>query len=196
VLSGCGLRTTSFSLARRPISRTRSDALSALPVDLSSYRAHDGVETERRAEPHRLVATDRRWYVVAFDLDRDDWRTFRVDRASSVVLTGHTFVPRDLDDPAGMVAEGIATATSSYLAVVRILAPRDEVARRVPLTVAVLEDRGEETVAEIGADDFDWLAGYMTALGWEFEVLEPVEWRSLMADLGQRLLEAHRQIGR
>ena len=49
---------------------------------LFSYRTHDGRGSERRVEPHRLVATDRRWYLVAFDLEREDWRTFRVDRIS------------------------------------------------------------------------------------------------------------------
>ena len=56
--------------------------------------------------PHRLVATDRRWYLVAYDLEREDWRTFRVDRISDgSPCPGHTFVPRQLDDPARMVAE-------------------------------------------------------------------------------------------
>ena len=157
-----------------------------------SYRAADGVESERRAEPHRLVATDRRWYVVAFDLDRNDWRTFRVDRAESVALTGHTFVPRRLDDPGRMVAEGIATASSNYLAVVRVLAPLDEVAARIGPTTGVLTDRGSETIVELGADDFDWLVGYVTGLGWDFELLEPIEWRSRMIALGRRMTSAHR----
>jgi predicted DNA-binding transcriptional regulator YafY len=55
---------------------------------LFSYRAHDGRGSERRVEPHRLVATDRRWYLVAFDLDRQDWRTFRVDRVSRLLVPG------------------------------------------------------------------------------------------------------------
>ena len=49
---------------------------------LFSYRTHDGRGSERRVEPHRPVATDRRWSLVAFDLEREDWRTFRVDRIS------------------------------------------------------------------------------------------------------------------
>jgi predicted DNA-binding transcriptional regulator YafY len=156
-----------------------------------AYRTFDGTETERRAEPHRLVATDRRWYVVAFDLDRDDWRTFRVDRASSVVLTGHTFAPRRLDDPGRMVSEGLATATYTYRAVVRIHAPFEAVSRRIRPTVAVLRCEGSETIAEVGADDFKWLAGYVISFGWDFEVLEPAEWREMMAALGERLRRAH-----
>jgi predicted DNA-binding transcriptional regulator YafY len=158
-----------------------------------SYRAHDGVESERRVEPHRLVATDRRWYVVAFDLDRQAWRTFRVDRAGSVVLTGHTFVPRHLEDPGRMVSEGIATAGYSYRAVVRVEAPLEQVARRIPPTVGIVSAQGPRTIAEIGVDDFDWLAGYMTGLGWDFEVLEPAAWRARMAGLGRRLADLHRR---
>ena len=45
-----------------------------------AYTAADGAETERYVEPHRLVVVERRWYLLAFDTDRDDWRTFRVDR--------------------------------------------------------------------------------------------------------------------
>jgi predicted DNA-binding transcriptional regulator YafY len=156
-----------------------------------SYRAHDGVESERRVEPHRLVATDRRWYVVAFDLDRSDWRTFRVDRANSVVITGHTFAPRHLDDPGRMVTEGIATAGYSYRASVRVRAPLDEVAKRIRPTVGVLAESGEHTLAEIGTDDYEWLVGYLTGLGLDFEILEPSEWRVRTTELGMRLARNH-----
>lgn len=159
-----------------------------------TYRSYDGVESERRAEPHRLVATDRRWYVVAYDLDRDDWRTFRVDRASSVNLTGHTFDPRRLDDPGRMVAEGIANAKSSYLAVVRIAAPLDDVALQIQSGIGTLRPDGQDTIADIGADDLEWLVGYLFGLGFEFEVLEPAEWRSRLADLAARLAQRHRQL--
>ena len=52
-----------------------------------------GRHSSRPVEPHRLVATDRRWYLVAYDLERQDWRTFRVDRISDLLVPGHTFVP-------------------------------------------------------------------------------------------------------
>ncbi|CAM5296356.1 hypothetical protein STENM327S_05582 [Streptomyces tendae] len=68
-----------------------------------AYRAADGSETRRVTEPYRLVSTGRRWYLVAYDLDRDDWRTFRVDRVSEPFATGARFAPREL--PAGDAAE-------------------------------------------------------------------------------------------
>jgi predicted DNA-binding transcriptional regulator YafY len=159
---------------------------------LFSYRAHDGRGTERRVEPHRLVATDRRWYLVAFDLERDDWRTFRVDRISSLRVPGHTFVPRPLSDPARMVAEGITTSHYTHKAVVLVKAPLGEVATVIAPHVGVLEAEGDATVVELGIDDFEWLAGYLIGLGLEFEVREPVALREYMSVLGERLHRAHR----
>lgn len=64
-----------------------------------SYTARDGASTDRTVEPHRLVAQDRRWYLVAYDLERQDWRTFRVDRLSRPEPTGARFRHREI--PAG-----------------------------------------------------------------------------------------------
>jgi predicted DNA-binding transcriptional regulator YafY len=156
-----------------------------------AYVAQDGRLSERRAEPHRLVATDRRWYLVAYDLDRQDWRTFRVDRASSVVVTGHTFVPRPLDDPGRMVAEGISTAGYAHRAIVRLLAPAEEVARLIPPSTGVCEPDGDATRVDLGFDDFHWLAGYLIGLGLDFEVLAPIELRHYVRRLGRRLHQEH-----
>jgi predicted DNA-binding transcriptional regulator YafY len=155
------------------------------------YRSFNGAETERRVEPHRLVATDRRWYMVAYDLDRNDWRTFRVDRATSVRLTGHTFVPRRLEDPGGMVSQGIVSAKYDVMARVRIAAPLDEVSKRLGRTMSALHTLGTDTIAELGTDSFEWLAGYLIDTSWDFEILHPVEWRSRMRDLGVRLAANH-----
>jgi predicted DNA-binding transcriptional regulator YafY len=156
-----------------------------------SYRSYSGIESDRRVEPHRLVATDRRWYVVGFDLERNDWRTFRVDRASSVVLTGHTFEPRRLEDPGRMVADGIATAKYDVMARVRVFAPVDQVSTVIQPTVGALKADGVHTMVEIGADTFEWLAGYMIDTAFDFEIVEPLEWRSFMRQLGDRLSSRH-----
>jgi predicted DNA-binding transcriptional regulator YafY len=145
-------------------------------------------------EPYRLVTTDRRWYLVAYDLDRHDWRTFRVDRASSLTITGHTFHPRPLDDPARMVAEGISTSGYSYRAVLLVKAPVQDVARLISPYSGVSERHGDDTRVEMGVDDFDWLAGYLIGLGLEFEVIEPVELRDHMAALAERLHATHRRL--
>lgn len=71
-----------------------------------AYRAGDGAESKREAEPYRLVSTGWRWYLVAYDLGREDWRTFRVDRVSEPFATGARFAPRAL--PTGDAAEFLA----------------------------------------------------------------------------------------
>jgi predicted DNA-binding transcriptional regulator YafY len=156
-----------------------------------SYRSHDGERSERRVEPHRLVATDRRWYLVAYDLERDDWRTFRVDRITAVHVPVHTFVPRDLDDPARMVAEGITTSHDRHTAVVVVKGVFEEVAQLIDPHIGVLERDGDKTRVVLGIDDFNWLPSYLIDLGLEFEVVEPVELRAHVAELGERLRRAH-----
>ncbi len=76
------------------------------------YRGHDGATSRRSVEPHRLVCTERRWYLVARDLDRDDWRTFRVDRITPGPPYGPRFVPRTppADDRAAYVSRGASHA--------------------------------------------------------------------------------------
>jgi predicted DNA-binding transcriptional regulator YafY len=155
------------------------------------YRTRQGREAERRVEPHRLVATERLWYLVAHDLDRHDWRTFRVDRMTDVRLTGHTFLPRPLADAARLVAESIAVAPYLYQARVRVSAPAIEVRARVHGDVAVVRPDNEGAILELGADRLEWLAGYLVELGLDFQVEEPGELRDYLATLGHRLADRH-----
>ncbi|MFD7084130.1 helix-turn-helix transcriptional regulator [Streptomyces sp. NPDC002181] len=73
-----------------------------------AYRARDGADSKRLVEPYRLVSTGSRWYLVAYDLDRGDWRTFRVDRVAEPFATGARFAPRELPvDAAEFVRRGL-----------------------------------------------------------------------------------------
>lgn len=157
------------------------------------YGAADGRRSERRAEPYRLVATERRWYLVAYDLDRQDWRTFRVDRIEGVPeITGHTFMPRQLADPARLVADALSAAPYRYQAVIRVAAPAAEVTLRVPPTVGAVQPMGHRAaLLRMGADDLEWFAGRLVGLGLPFEVLEPVVLREHFRALGQALSESH-----
>ena len=156
-----------------------------------SYDAQDGRRSARRVEPHRLVATDRRWYLVAHDLERNDWRTFRVDRISELEVTGHIFVPRPLADPARMVAEGITTARYTHQAVVSVHAPFEDVVQLISPYTAVLEREDGHTRVQLGFDDLDWVTGYLIGLGLEFEVIEPLELRQYVSAVGERLNRVH-----
>ncbi len=191
------LRTSTVTLLP-PMDAVPADQLVALAracdghlLARFNYRSREEVETERRVEPHRLVATGRRWYLVGFDLDRGAWRTFRVDRTSAVEVTGHTFTPRALGDAGRLVAEGLATAPYRRRARVAVAAPPEELARRVGRTVGVVSRRGDHSLLELGFDEVQWLAGYLLALELPFEVLEPEEARSGISELGRRLAAAH-----
>lgn len=61
-----------------------------------AYTPADEVVSQRLVEPHYLVPSDRHWYLLCWDLDRADWRTFRVDRLSGVQLTRTRFEPRPM----------------------------------------------------------------------------------------------------
>jgi predicted DNA-binding transcriptional regulator YafY len=191
------LRTTTVSLVP-PAERLPTEQLVRLAQACDGhervvfvYRARDGQVSERRVEPHRLVTTDRRWYLVAYDLDRGDWRTFRVDRAETVRLTGHLFEPRPLDDPGRLVAEGISSAPYLYQAVVRIDAPVETVAPRVTPDIGSVSVEDGATILRLGADTLEWLAGRLVGLGVAFEVREPPELRSHLAALGAAVVRSH-----
>jgi predicted DNA-binding transcriptional regulator YafY len=157
-----------------------------------TYEAGDGQVTRRLVEPFRLVTTDRRWYLVAFDTDRQAWRTFRVDRLSEVRLTGAPFEHRDPPDAAAQVAEGLALHVYEHQARVVLHLPLDIAARVVSPTVGVLERIDDaRTLARIGGE-IDWLARYLAGMECRIEVLDPPEVRAELRTLGARLIEEHR----
>lgn len=156
------------------------------------YVDRDGRPTTRRAEPYRLVATANRWYLVAFDLDRQDWRTFRVDRLGRLAVTGHTFVARRLDDPEQLVRTALSSAPYRYRAEVRVAAPPEELSRRVAPNVGIVEPSGHESLLRIGADSFAWIASFLVEMDLPFEVVGPPELRAAFGDFGRRLATAHK----
>lgn len=152
------------------------------------YRDRDGATTTRRAEPHRLVQAGYRWYLVAKDLDRDDWRTFRVDRIEAPRLTGVRFTPADPPDAAAFVARAVTTAPYRYQATILVRAPADVVAEHVPPTVGVLSPAGaDRCVLTVGSDSLDALAFHTAMLDLDFTVLAPRELAERLADLAARL---------
>jgi predicted DNA-binding transcriptional regulator YafY len=156
------------------------------------YVDGDGTATDRRVEPYGVVNVDRRWYLVAWDLDRDDWRTFRLDRMSELVLAGHRFTPRDQPDTAAMVLDGLTHTPYAWQAEVLVRAGVDEVALDVPASVGTLEPVEGGTVVRMGANDLGWIARYLAGLGHDLEVLGPPELKAELRALGRRLQRAHR----
>jgi predicted DNA-binding transcriptional regulator YafY len=141
------------------------------------YRRHDGTEIVRTVEPHRMVHTGRRWYLVAWDTDRRDWRTFRVDRIRPRIPTGPRFTPREPPDAdlGAFVRRGVDTALFRYRAQVTVYAPAQAITRRVPDAVAV-EAVDEQTCrVHAGADTPALLAIHILMLDADFEVDGPPE---------------------
>ena len=89
-----------------------------------AYTARDRAGSSREAEPHSLVNAGRRWYLVAFDCGREDWRTFRVDRIDGPASTGARFHPRELPakDAAAYVSRSLQSYPSRYEARVTVSA--------------------------------------------------------------------------
>jgi predicted DNA-binding transcriptional regulator YafY len=156
------------------------------------YRDADGNVTDRRVEPYRLVNTRRRWYFVALDLDREDWRTFRVDRVTGPTLTGHRFTRTSEPDAAAMVAKGLAVAAYEIQAEILLRVEMSVAAEVIPPTVGTLEPTEGGTLLRLGGDTVDWIARYLARLEFPFEVRDPPELRIALRALGRRLLREHR----
>jgi predicted DNA-binding transcriptional regulator YafY len=141
------------------------------------YTTHEGAEIARTVEPHRLAHARGRWYLVAYDLDRQDWRTFRVGRLRPKISTGPRFTPREPPggDLAAYVAAKLGTATWRFRATVRVFAPPDELARKLPPGVELVSSTPDECVVAVGSDTAQMLAVYIGLLDADFEVTGPPE---------------------
>jgi predicted DNA-binding transcriptional regulator YafY len=153
------------------------------------YRAHDGTVSLRIVEPHRLVHTPRRWYLVAFDTERLDWRTFRVDRIDSPPLAGQRFRPRTPpEDAAAYVSQAVTSSPYRYRARILMHAPIDVVADRTSPTAGRLEAVDEHScLLHTAANSLDTLALYVALKGVDFDVLEPPELIDHIRVLAERL---------
>jgi predicted DNA-binding transcriptional regulator YafY len=150
-----------------------------------------GRRTERRIDPYRLVPTGRRWYLVAWDVDRAGWRTFRADRVSEVAATGHRFRLDDPPDAAELVSRASGVAPYPHVARVVVATTPEHLAARVPPTVGVVEPHAGGALLTVGANDLAGLAGHLIALDLPFEALEPPELRDLLRRAARRLTETH-----
>jgi predicted DNA-binding transcriptional regulator YafY len=141
----------------------------------------------RVVEPHRLVSLGRRWYLVAWDLDRADWRTFRVDRLTNPTPTGARFRPRELPDgdAAAFVRRQIAAVPTRYRVEVRIDAPPAAVRRAVGRWATVDPDGDDACVMRMNTDYLDWPVAVLAAIGAAFDVVEPAELRDRVRDVGR-----------
>jgi predicted DNA-binding transcriptional regulator YafY len=141
------------------------------------YRARDGRQTQRQVEPHRLVPLGRRWYLVAYDLLRLDWRTFRLDRLEGLRGTGSRFRPRELPggDAVAFVRAGIAEQPQPYRVEVHVQAPAAWARERVGRWFTVEELDAGRSRLTTNADTVDWPAFALGLVDADFVVMSPPE---------------------
>jgi predicted DNA-binding transcriptional regulator YafY len=163
------------------------------------YQGRDGEAGRRRVEPHRLVYTGRRWYLLAWDRDREDWRTFRADRIRPRLPTGPRFTPREPpEDAATHVVRGAGSRAWTYPARVRFHVSAEVIAEndRVTPAAGLLTPLDEHScILETGSSSLRDLAWYLTRFDVAFDVLDPPELRTLLRELAARYAAAARDPG-
>lgn len=155
------------------------------------YTTRDGAVTTRRVEPYRMVVLGQRWYLLAFDPERSDWRSFRLDRMQHVESTTWRFAPREAPDAAAYITQSVTRSPYRHVARVRVGLPAAELAMRIPPTAGEVlpVDEGRCELVT-GAEDLRWLAVHLVLLDAPLEVLEPPELRAQMRALADALLAA------
>jgi predicted DNA-binding transcriptional regulator YafY len=157
------------------------------------YRDRNAAATERVIEPHGLVHTGSRWYLVAWDGAREDWRTFRVDRIQPPMAARDRFVPRTVpgEDLAAYVSKSISSAQHDVRALILFHAPMERIAERVSSCSGALEAiDGQRCLLHTGAHSLDALAMWITFIGVEFEVRDPPELAEHLLRAADRLRRA------
>lgn len=157
------------------------------------YQDRSGAPSARVVEPHRVVHTGYRWYLVAWDLKRNDWRTFRVDRIAGKLKTSVRFKPRKPPegDFAVFVSKSLSQVTVSYRARVTLHAPVEALAKRIPPWAGVLEAIDENScMLRSEAHSLEGITIHLSMLGVDFQVHEPVELIEYVRTLAERLTRA------
>lgn len=159
------------------------------------YADKTGTETRRLVEPHKLVMVGHRWYLVAWDVRREDWRTFRVDRTAKPRLAGQRTTPRELPaaDAATYVAQSLSAGERRVAASVILHAPLHDVSARVPEGVGELTAIGaRSTRFRSEVDSLEWLAVHLVLLDVDFTIEKPAALRDVAQRFGTRLTAAGR----
>jgi predicted DNA-binding transcriptional regulator YafY len=154
------------------------------------YTPRDAAGSARYVEPHRLVSLGRRWYLVAWDLDRGDWRSFRIDRLTDPVPTGARFRPREIPggDPVAWMRSRLAVAPNRYEVSVLISGGAPDVQRFVGQWAVVEPVTAASCRLRMHVDDLSWPVMVLGTLGADFEVESPPELHDRLRAAGELLL--------
>jgi predicted DNA-binding transcriptional regulator YafY len=157
-----------------------------------AYADRRGQASNRLIEPYRLVRVGPRWYLVGRDVDRRDWRTFRVDRVAELETVGTPFTFDDPPDPVALVRQGLRVRVWPYEARLRVDASAEDVARVIPSALAIVSTDGSSTVVEVGSLSIERMVRYLAGLPVSCEVLDPPELRAALRRHAERVVAANR----
>ncbi|WP_084038845.1 YafY family protein [Demequina sp. NBRC 110053] len=124
------------------------------------YRSREGDVSRRLVHPHQLVSAQERWYLVAWDHDRADWRTFRVDRIRSPQPTGGRFSPRDVPggDASAFVANALNAMPRAHTGTIAVATAAEEISDALLWVDHTIKETGRRSsVIEVRGDDRQWL---------------------------------------
>jgi predicted DNA-binding transcriptional regulator YafY len=193
---------TSMLRVSRPSPSVDADTLLAIAETVRrherlrfDYTAADGGTTVREVEPHQLVSWGRHWYLVAWDVRRDDWRTFRVDRLRPKRVTGPRFEPRDPPDGdvTTYLSRQLSARTWPWQVTATMHAPADVVAERTWPGMGAVEPIDDHTcLFHIGAESPETAAWFVAILGIDFTVTEPPEILTALTTFATRCSNAIR----
>lgn len=157
-----------------------------------TYHDRTGSPSVRSVEPHRLVHTGYRWYLVAWDLTRKDWRTFRVDRVQGKLKTSTRFQPRRPPEGgfATFVSKSIAHVPNPFSARVTLHAPLETLAKRISPSLGALEAINRDSCLLLtGSHSLEAITIHLLLLGVAFRVHEPPELISYIQELTARFTQ-------
>jgi predicted DNA-binding transcriptional regulator YafY len=159
-----------------------------------AYKDRDGKASSRILEPLRLAHTGSRWYLVAWDAHREDWRTFRVDRVERLISSGPQFIPRKFpEDIATYVKRSIRHVSYRYRMRLRVQGTLETLQKQIPGWCGVLEaSDGETCTLSTGADSIEMLAALLVMTSADFEILDSHDLVPELRKIATRLAHATR----
>lgn len=195
------LRSVTTSPGGDPLMAPITDITALTTVALASrdaetvaftYQGRDGAVTERTVQPHRIVSVDNRLYLLAWDLGRTAWRTFRIDRITDPRRTGQRFAHRRLptDDPAEYVRAQLGSMPARYRVHATVEAPAEQIGPEIAHYGVV--EALDETSCEvyIAAESLDWAAFCLGAIEAPFVIHGPPEAIAHIRSWGKRFADA------
>ncbi len=157
------------------------------------YTARSGKCTERRVEPYRQILLGHRWYLLGWDRDRADWRTYRIDRIGALTVPGSTFAPRELpsDDPVSFVQDSTRFPRAGLRGVVRFAAPVSVVSERLVIEAGSLEAIDDSSCRyTTSTESWEWLSAALAAVGVPYTIESPPELISCSRKMAERIARA------